>query len=195
MDFSEKVQSISNLDFKRACPTIRDDDLDLDKYDHDFDIAISCNEFGGRKVRDISRLHVYGNGFQEGSTHRKVYENCLRRATKQDRIPGDAKEVLEEIRKELRTFLWETNLQKLTRLDREFEGLEQGGLSHADFRALFDSKIQDMEEASMDMPSTHTLFRKYLQKLNPELRVKIQSRITRSKDPSSLHERQRPTKT
>ena len=81
-----------------------------------------------------------------------------------------------EIRKELRTFFWETNLQKLTRLDRELEGLEQGGLSHADFRALFDSKIQDMEEASMDMPSTHTLFRKYLQKLNPELRVKIQSK-------------------
>lgn len=176
VDFTEKVQPISNLDFQRACPTIRDDDLDLDKYHHDFDITISCNEFGGRKVRDISRLHVYGNGFSDGSTRRKALENCFRRAQKNGRIPGEAKEVLAEIRKELRTFLWETNLQKLTRLDREFEGLEQGGLSHADFRALFDSKIQDMEEACMDMPSIHTLFRKYLQKLNPELRGKIQSK-------------------
>ena len=105
VDFTDKVQSTSNLDFKRNCPTIRDDDLDLDKYDHDFDIAISCFEFGGRKVRDISRLHVYGNGINEGSTLRKVYENCHRKAAKNGRIPGEAKAVMVEIRKELRTFL------------------------------------------------------------------------------------------
>ena len=105
-----------------------------------------------------------------------MFENCLRRATKNGRIPEKAKEVLVEIRKELRTFLWETSLQKLIRLDREFESLEQGGLSHADFRALWDSKIQDMEESDMDMPTCQTLFGKYLQKLNPELRVKVQSK-------------------
>ena len=64
-------------------------------------------------------------------------------------------------------------MQKMTRLDREFEALEQGGLSHADFRALFESKLQDMEDSAMDMPTEQTLYRKYLVKLNPELKVRV----------------------
>jgi hypothetical protein len=119
---------------------------------------------------------MYASGFKEGSTRRKVYENAVRRATKKGRIPEEAKEVFNEIRKELRTYIWETSMQKMTRLDKEFEALEQGGLSHADFRALFESKLQDMEESKMDMPSEQTLYRKYLVKINPELRVRVLSK-------------------
>ena len=67
-------------------------------------------------------------------------------------------------------------MQKEVRLDMEFENLEQGGMSHADFRALFESKIQDMEESSMDMPTQATLYRKYLTKLNPEIRPRVLSK-------------------
>ena len=67
-------------------------------------------------------------------------------------------------------------MQKMVRLDKEFEALEQGGMSHADFRALFESKLQDMQESSMDMPTTATLYRRYLIKLNPELRTKVLSK-------------------
>ena len=52
----------------------------------------------------------------------------------------------------------------------------QGGLSHADFRALFETKLQDMEESEMDMPTEQTLYRKYLTKINPELRVRVLSK-------------------
>ena len=51
--------------------------------------------------------------------------------------------------------------------------LEQGGMSHADFRALFEAKLQDMEEAHLDMPTSAALYRKYLQKLNPDLRTRV----------------------
>ena len=68
-------------------------------------------------------------------------------------------------------------MQKKTRLDIEFEGLTQGGLSHADFRALWESKLEDWVEAKMDMPTADTLYRKYLCKLNAELR-----RLVLSKD-------------
>ena len=64
-------------------------------------------------------------------------------------------------------------MQKTIRLDREFAMLEQGGMSHADFRALFESKLQDMEESDMDMPTEKTLFREYLTKLTPENRTRI----------------------
>eukprot|EP00973_Karenia_brevis_P029227 4031013-Karenia_brevis.AAC.1 len=62
--------------------------------------------------------------------------------------------VLAEVRAELRTYIWETALQKATRLDRELVALTQGGMSHADFRALFDAKLQDMEDCpGYDMPT------------------------------------------
>ena len=41
------------------------------------------------------------------------------------------------------------------------------------FRALWDCKLQDMEESKMDMPSDTTLYRRYLSKINPEMRVRI----------------------
>ena len=127
-------------------------------------------------MRGIDRLHVYGNGFKEGSTRRKVFDNYIRKATRGKRLPVDADNVLEEIQAELRTLIWETSLQKMTRLDYAFEALAQGGLSHADFRALFESLLMDMEESDMDMPTPQTLYRRYLQKLNPELRIRILSK-------------------
>ena len=63
---------------------------------------------------------------------------------------------------EIRTFISETVLQKQPRLDQEFRDLAQGGLSLADFRALWDARLQDMEDSGMDMPSEQTLFRYFL---------------------------------
>ena len=86
-----------------------------------------------------------------------MFENCFRKAVTDKRIPGEAKEVLEEIRKELRTYIWETPMQKMVRLDKEFEALEQGGMSHADFRALFEGLLLNMEAVSythLTLPTT-----------------------------------------
>ena len=67
-------------------------------------------------------------------------------------------------------------MQKMVRLDMEFESLEQGGMSHADFRALFESKLQDMDDSEMDKFTPATLYRKYLIKLNSELRTRVMSK-------------------
>ena len=72
------------------------------------------------------------------------------------------------------TYIWETLLQRQTRIDREFESLVQGGLSHAEFRALFEDKLQDIRECpGMDMPSEKLLYRKYLAKIKPEYRLRV----------------------
>ena len=63
------------------------------------------------------------------------------------RLPQEAKAVLAEVRKVLRTFIWETPMQKMVRLDQEFAALQQGALSHADSRALWEDKLLDMEDA------------------------------------------------
>eukprot|EP00973_Karenia_brevis_P031716 4377480-Karenia_brevis.AAC.1 len=50
-------------------------------------------------------------------------------------------------------------------------------MSHADFRALFDAKLQDMEDCpNYDMPTKAMLYRSYLTKLNPELRAGVQAK-------------------
>ena len=49
---SDKFQAISGLEFKRAPPTIRDEDPDLDRHDLAFDNMIMCYAFGSRKPRD-----------------------------------------------------------------------------------------------------------------------------------------------
>ena len=79
----------------------------------------------------------------------------------------------------------------MVRLDKEFESLEQGGMSHADFRALFESKLRDMEESDMDRMTPDTLYRKYLTKLNAELRTRIMSRNGRSMAMTNLLRRLR----
>eukprot|EP00973_Karenia_brevis_P054364 7552776-Karenia_brevis.AAC.1 len=62
-------------------------------------------------------------------------------------------------------------MQKAMRLDREFVALTQGGMSHADFRAIFDAILQEMEDCpNYDMPTGAVLYRNNLTKFNPELR-------------------------
>ncbi len=170
---SDRLQAIMGLDVKMNLPKIKDDDADLDRHDNAFDDAIICYQFGGRKIRDIDVLLLYGESFPEGTTRSHVFENYLRKAKRAKRIPQEAAKVKAAVREELRTYIWETALQRMTRLDREFDTLVQGNMSHADFRALFESKLQDMEENEMDMPTETTLLRKYLQKINPEMRIRI----------------------
>ena len=74
---------------------------------------------------------------------------------------------LAEVRKKLRTYICETPMQKMVRLDQEFAALQQGALSHADFKTLWEDKLLDTIDAEMDMPTEQTLFRNYLCKLNP----------------------------
>eukprot|EP00973_Karenia_brevis_P067362 9369675-Karenia_brevis.AAC.1 len=76
---SDKFQTIAGLDFKRNLPKIEDTDPDLDRYTLAFDSAIACHSFGTRKIREIDKLHVYGQGFKEGSTRRRVFDNYIRR--------------------------------------------------------------------------------------------------------------------
>jgi hypothetical protein len=174
---SDRFQAISHLDFKSPIPTIRDDDPDMDGHDRRFDVMIESYSYGGRKPRDVHRLYKYASGFKEGSTRRTVYDKAMRTATRLHRIPKEAGEVLKEIREELRAFIWETRIQKMTRLDREFEALVQGGLTHSDFRALWLVKLEDMNECEfIDKMTPLQLYRKYLNKINPVLRSAVLSK-------------------
>ena len=156
---SEKFQAISHMDFKATAPTIRDDCADLDSHDRLFDVMISNYAHGARKPRAIDTLYKYAFSFKEGSTRRKVYDRIIRTATRKKRLPKEAAEVLAEIRAELRSFIWETPIQKMTRLDEKFTNISQGGLSHSNFRALWLDVLEDIEECKdMDKKTPQQLY-------------------------------------
>ena len=66
-----------------------------------------------------------------------------------------------------------TTLQRQTRLDGEFDRLYQGGLKHADFRILFETKLQEMKESGMEMLGEETLYREYLAELDSDYRIPL----------------------
>ena len=124
------------------------------------------------KAMDI--LTMYGQGFKQGSARAKVYHNAFRRATVRGRLPEEAREIFLEIRAELRDYIWETELNKAIRIEKKFEHLEQGGMALAEFHALFEERLQDIEECkSLDYPTARQLHRAYLTKLNVDVRNRI----------------------
>ena len=52
--------------------------------------------------------------------------------------------------KEVRTYIWETDLQKHTRSDAELHSLEQGSLAHVDVQAVWEVKLMGMGDAGLD---------------------------------------------
>ena len=58
----------------------------------------------------------------------------------------------------------------MTRLDKEFERLEQGSQSHADFRVAWETLLLNMDDCGMEVKPPQYLYRKYLAKMNDRLR-------------------------
>ena len=109
-------------------------------------------------------------------------EMCIRdsikKARKSGKLPEYAAEVLEEVRTRLARVIRETPFQRQDRLDKEFEALQMGKLSHAEFRSLFEEKVEDMEDAKLSMATCQdTLKRKYLSKLPHEFRRSVLSQL------------------
>ena len=70
----------------------------------------------------------------------------------------------------------ETPLQKQIRVEKEFQDLGMGASSHSLFHALWERKLLEMEIAGVEIPPPKTLFRRYLEKLPPELHRAVLSK-------------------
>ena len=62
-------------------------------------------------------------------------------------------------------------------MDKEFQALSMDKKSHAQFRVKFESALVDMGEASMDVPSPETLYRKYISKISSDLRDAVLGKL------------------
>ena len=70
-----------------------------------------------------------------------------------------------------------TDFTKTDRVDKEFRALEQGRLSHAEFKAHWEEKLEDCADVGIkDVDDPKTLWRLYLSKLNNEMRLTVMSK-------------------
>ena len=111
---------------------------------HQIKTAIRIQAAGGRKLRPIDELILYGAGLQQGGIRSKVYDQEYRKAEKAERVPDEATEVLKEIKARLAHYVYETKLQKEVRLTNKFGNCVQGAMSHAAFRAVFEECLLDL---------------------------------------------------
>ena len=61
-------------------------------------------------------------------------------------------------------------MQKTERVENEFLNYQMGSMPHGKFRALWEDKLEDWEEAEIPLMDTDTLFRRYLSKLPLDLK-------------------------
>ena len=128
---------------------------------------------GKKGVRPYDMLTVFRKTLAPGSTRLKVFDTVVKRARKLGRLPAEAKEVFDEVVIKLRRTIRETVMQKQERVEREFDQLQMGKLSHSTFRAEWEYCLEELEDAGVDLPSQNSLYRKYLRKLSPELRAAV----------------------
>ena len=80
----------------------------------------------------------------------------------------------------------ESTITRQTRVEAECNQLEMGRLPHSAFLSEWERMLIVMDDAGMKQPDEATLFRRYLQKLVPELRATLLSRTwVFPQDPSS----------
>ena len=140
---------------------------------------MACLATTKHKPRPIDYLYRYAQGFRHGSLRHRIFLGTMRRAAKEGLLPDRAGEVLETVKREVRKSIYETPMQKCTRLDIEFENLQQGNLHHEEFLLVWKEMLADIADAAEHgyiFPETSTLFRKFLQKINPVHRQEVLAR-------------------
>ena len=108
---------------------------------------MKCANAGRKNLTDIDIYYRYKEGFKEGSTRMAVWKNLHREATIEGLLPSHAAERLRLVKDTLRTYIYETEMQKTVRIEHEFSYMTQGNLTHAEFSALL-SKIDGHENLS-----------------------------------------------
>ena len=127
-------------------------------------------------IRPYELLVVFRRTLPANSTRLKIYDNVMCQAQKDKRLPHQAQAVYDAILHKMRDTLRESVITKQTRVETEFTQLEMGRLPHSAFLTEWERMLIVLDDAGIQQPDEGTLFRRYLQKLVPELRAALLSR-------------------
>ena len=126
-------------------------------------------------MTSMDKLSLYKNCWLPVSgIHHMTFDTAYQEAQKRQRLPQEAEAVLQEIKKELASVIYETSIQKRERLDREFEALAQGQCAYAEFKARWRNVLEDMREAEIQSANNDEhLYRAYVRKIDESLRKAV----------------------
>ena len=132
-------------------------------------------------ITPLEVLTLYKKCLPVGGIRERAYTTLVGRAQRNGRLPGEASAVLAEMKAKLRALIFETNFQREDRLEKEFEALQMGRMGHAEFRSLWEEKLDECLEAGVYRADEATyesrLKRKYLSKISAELRSTVLSKV------------------
>ena len=143
----ERVNALSGFAFKPEVPIFKDSDTDFERHWRAYQSLLDCHQFGRTGTRPIDVLNIFRRTLASGSTRMLIYDTIYQRASRRNRLPAEAKEVMEEVKERMSNAIKETLFQKQDRMEKEFHALEMVSKTHAEFRAQYELKIDDMEEA------------------------------------------------
>ena len=83
---------------------------------------------------------------------------------------------MKELRKDLESYIWESHLQKQTRLEEVFDVPSQSTLSYVHYRQRFQELPMDMDDVGIEKLGPESTLRKYVSKLNVEHQVELSRR-------------------
>ncbi len=172
-----KLDALTGLEFKQQLPLLKDADTDFDRHWREVQSIVDCHSFGRRGVRPYDVLMILRKSLAPGSVRLRYYDTEMKKARKRGRLPADAAAVLEEIRDKLKKCNRQTRMQRQDKADRVFEALSQGALPHSSFRALWEEALEELEDAACEIPGEATLRRKYVWKLNADLRSAVLGKL------------------
>ena len=99
----DRTNALVGIKFETHVPILKDSDPDFDEHWNNFQNLIDCHAWGRKGVRPWDVLTIYRKALPANSTRLKIYDNHMRQARREDRIPHDAATVLEEIKERLRS--------------------------------------------------------------------------------------------
>ena len=88
---------------KKDMPMLMDANPNLEEHNAEWQQWMNMMAAGNVPARDDEVLVVYGQSLEKGGIRSKVFENEMKRARMNNRLPGEAKELLYEIQTKLMT--------------------------------------------------------------------------------------------
>ncbi len=160
----------AGLDFKQQLPVVKDSDLDFDRHTHEFRSIVDCYALNKKEgVRPYDLLVIFRKTLFPKGMRVKIYDTAIAQA-QNSRLPMQAQAVYDEILVKMKSVLREIMLTKQTRVEVEFNQLEMGRLPHSALLTEWERLLIATDDAGISLPDAKTLFRRYMQKLVPDLR-------------------------
>ena len=173
----EPKNVVNNVKYTIDLPILRDNDFEVTEH---FEVCEGqfANANNGKGVNYREKINFMRNTLEKGGTRRASWDLKMRELRETGLLTENPKAAYESLIQDLRDVIPETDLELRLQKKMEFDGLEQGRTSHADFHVRFRKLLYELKRADCLKMDEDDLFLAYVSKVTPGLRNEIRKRRT-----------------